>query len=81
MTSRSAEQRNPYKGTPARPWVRIPELALDEHVMGYASDAVLAGARASSPDFEGLAGLPLLRLTQYGGDRDWFWLRPPAASP
>jgi hypothetical protein len=35
-----------------------------------------AAAEASSPDFGGLVGLPLLRLMEYGGDADWFWLRP-----
>jgi hypothetical protein len=31
--------------------------------------------RASSQDFEGLVGLPLLRKLQYGGDADHFWVR------
>jgi hypothetical protein len=134
MTSGTPEQRNPYKGTPPRPWVRLqlvapdgtiqelelladtgnplpllvsrgfmsrlkhgsapdvttnfglleggwlrvalPDLALDRTLVGYASDAVVSATKASSPDFEGLAGLPLLRLLEYGGDANWFWLRP-----
>ncbi len=128
-----SEQKNPYKGSPERPWIRLrlaapdgstverefladtgnpcalilgqqdmallkasdgpdvnsnfgllqggwlqlamPELGLTQTVLGYASDAVAAAAAASHPDFEGLAGLPLLRLAEYGGDADWFWIR------
>lgn len=133
------EQRNPYKGKPPRPWIRLrlealdgtrvelelladtgnpcaliiaspsmarlkagdapdiqsnfgllqggwlqlamPELGLTQPVVGYASDAVAAAARASHGDLEGLAGLPLLRLLEYGGDADWFWVRPKSSSP
>jgi hypothetical protein len=139
MTVVSSEQRNPYKGTPPRPWIRLrlaapggftvelelladtgnpcaviinaqnmaglktgdapdmntnfglleggwlqpamPELGLVQPVVGYASDAVVAAAKASHPDFEGLAGLPLLRLAEYGGNADWFWLRAAGSSP
>ncbi len=56
--------------------VQIPELAFDENVLAYGSDAVVKAAQASHADFAGLAGLPLLRLLEYGGDRDHFWLRP-----
>jgi hypothetical protein len=133
MTVASSEQRNPYKGSPRRPWFRLrltapddstveldlvadtgnplaiiisrqpmarlkaadapdantnfglleggllqlamPELGLAQLTEGYSSDAVVAAAKASHPDFEGLAGLPLLRLAEYGGDADWFWVR------
>lgn len=139
MTPGSSEQRNPYKGSPPRPWVRLrflapdgtthevecladtgnpfavilsegrmtqlkyadapdvntnfglltggwlrlamPDLGLVQDVIGYASDAVAAAAKASSPDFEGLVGLPLLRLVEYGGDATSFWLRLPGGSP
>ena len=127
------EQRNPYKGSPERPWVRLrftaidgltveldlladtgnpcaiiispqdmlrlkaadapdvstnfgllqggwvqlamPEFGLEQAVLGYASDAVVAAASADHPDFEGLAGLPVLRLVEYGGDASSFWIR------
>ena len=133
MTPPTVEQRNPYKGLPPRPWIRLrlkekdgtvhefelladtgnpfaivishaamanlklkaaldvetnfgplqgawvrlqmPELGLDSEVIGYASDAVASSTQTSSPDFQGLAGLPLLRLLEYGGDVDWFWLQ------
>jgi hypothetical protein len=139
MTSGPAEQRNRYKGFPARPWVRLrltaldgvhheleiladtanpcaliisrpamlmlkwgdapdiksnfglleggwlhihmPQLGLDLDLRGYASDAVVSGAQASSPDFQGLVGLPLLRMLEYGGDLNWFWLRPAVGRP
>jgi len=54
----------------------MPEVGLDQDIMAYASDAVVRAAKASSPDFSGLAGLPLLRMMEYGGDADWFWIRP-----
>jgi len=139
MIAGPSEQRNPYKGSPPRPWVRLrltaldgtaeehdfladtgnpcaiilsqpvmarlkqraapdvnsnfglleggwlhvgmPELGLNQDVVGYASDAVVTATKASSPDFEGLAGLPLLWLLEYGGDADWFWLRRVQSRP
>lgn len=138
MTSLPPEQRNPYKGTPQRPWVRIrllapdgsatelelladtgspcaliisrpnlarlaagdgpdfqsnfgplkggwlqldtPQLGPVQRVLGFGSDDVVVAAKVNHPDFEGLAGLPLLRLAEYGGNADWFWLRA-ASSP
>ena len=64
-------------------WLHLtmPELGLDQDVEGFASDAVVTATKASSPDFEGLAGLPFLRLLEYGGDADWFWLRPVQSRP
>jgi hypothetical protein len=130
-----AEQRNLYKGSPLRPWIRLdlvaadgttreievladtgnpcalivgtlvmrqfnlgmapgmssnfgpldggwlrtqmPEIGFDENVLAYSSDAVVQAAQASHADFSGLAGLPLLKMLQYGGDRDSFWIRAP----
>ncbi len=64
-------------------WLQLamPELRLLQPLLGYASDAVVAAAQESHPDFQGLAGLPLLRLTEYGGNADTFWLRLPGAAP
>ncbi|HYT89524.1 MAG TPA: hypothetical protein VEL76_12530 [Gemmataceae bacterium] len=58
-------------------WLRLtmPELGLDEFMPGYASEEVVASAKQNSPDFEGLVGLPVLRLGEYGGDADSFWFR------
>jgi hypothetical protein len=70
-------------GTLQGGWLHVlmPELGLDQYLVGYASDAVVTATKASCPDFEGLAGLPLLRMTEYGGDPDWFWLRPLLVQP
>lgn len=57
--------------------VQIPELGLDENVLAYGSDAVVQAAQGSHPDFAGLAGLPLLRMLEYGGNRDEFWIGTP----
>jgi len=57
--------------------VQISDLAFDENVLAYGSDAVVEAAQASHCAFSGLAGLPLLRMLEYGGNRDHFWLRPP----
>jgi hypothetical protein len=61
--------------------VVIPKISFDQQVLGYASDAVVSAAQASSPDFAGLLGLPLLRLMGYGGGADSFWVRPGAGTP
>lgn len=139
MIARPSEQRNPYQGSPPRPWVWLrlkaldgttqevnlladtgnpcgiiisqifmaklkmkaappvqsnfgllhggwlhldmAELGLDQHLVGYASDTVVNATKASSSHFEGLVGLPFLRLVEYGGNADWFWLRFPSDSP
>jgi len=139
MSGGISEQRNPYKGTPLRSWIRVQLLApdgrmqeidlladtgspaaivvsddlmrrfaqfplggqtsnfgpltggalrvvilnvgFDRVMIGYASDRVVRTTKASSPDFEGLVGLPLLRMLEYGGDSDWFWIRPQGGTP
>ena len=139
MSTGSFEQRNPYKGSPPRPWLRLrvialdgtiqeldlladtgnpcaiiisqanmlrlkqadapdmstnfglleggwlnvamQELGLNSSLVGYASDMVVGATQGSSLDFDGLAGLPLLRMVEYGGDADWFWLRPAPSPP
>jgi hypothetical protein len=139
MNPSPPEQRNPYKGGPPRPWIRvglvdpsgaveevdlladtgspfvviigtarfyrflftrtqslvsnygklkggrirvvIPAIGFDRILLGHASDAIVADAQKSHPDFAGLVGLPFLRLMEYGGDADWFWIRPAGAAP
>jgi hypothetical protein len=54
--------------------VRIPDTRLDVSVLGHAGDPVVQAVHASSPVFQGVAGLPLLRLLEYGGDADEFWI-------
>jgi hypothetical protein len=55
--------------------VAMPEFGIDSLILGYGSDEVMDAARADHPDFEGLAGLPLLRLLEYGGNAEGFWIR------
>lgn len=58
-------------------WLQLtmPEFALDGEVLAYASDSVADSTKMSDAMFEGLAGLPFLRLLEFGGDADWFWIR------
>jgi hypothetical protein len=59
----------------------MPELALTNQILGYGSDQVLQAVQRDSADFAGLAGLPFLRMVEYGGDAASFWLRKPTAGP
>ena len=56
----------------------MPELGLGQKVLGYASAEVVASVKQGHADFAGLAGLPLLRLLEYGGNATEFWIRPPS---
>jgi hypothetical protein len=62
-------------------WLRliIPEVDFDERVLGYGNDAIVNAAKSSSVDFSGLIGL--LRLMQYGGNANSFWIRPASYLP
>jgi hypothetical protein len=64
-------------------WVRlvVPAIGFDRLMIGYASDSVAASAQSSCPDFQGLAGLPLLRMMEYGGNSYCFWIRPALGVP
>jgi hypothetical protein len=57
-------------------WLRLamPELGLTTQVLGFASDQVRQAAQNSHAEFAGLVGLPLLRLVEYGGNNEEFWL-------
>ena len=55
--------------------VRIPETGVDAMIFSYASDQVTDAIQDSSPDFEGLVGLPLLWRLEFGGNADHFWVR------
>jgi hypothetical protein len=57
--------------------VQIPEVEFDANLIAYASDAVAQAAAESHPSFQALAGLPLLRMMEYGGNGDGFWVRKP----
>ncbi len=62
-------------------FVAVPEWSQEQLLLGYASEDVVAAAKGSCPDFEGLVGLPFLRLAHYGGDAEDFWIRPARISP
>jgi len=55
--------------------LNMPELGLTDQVLGFGSDQLLQAVLNDSADFAGLAGLPLLRLIEYGGDAASFWVR------
>ena len=55
--------------------LRIPELGFDRRLVVYSNAEVVEAVKRSKPDFDGLAGLPLLRRLEYGGNSDSFWLR------
>jgi hypothetical protein len=57
----------------------IPAIGFSRIVLGYGSDVAVAITRVSHADFAGLVGLPFLRLMDYGGNADWFWIRPAGA--
>jgi hypothetical protein len=61
--------------------VRVPEIGLDRPLIAYGNDTVLTAVRGSSPAFDGLVGLPLLQLAEFGGDARHFWIRAAAGSP
>ena len=55
--------------------VTVGVVDINLRVKTYGSDAVAAAVRQSVPEFAGLAGLPLLRMFEYGGDSSEFWLQ------
>jgi hypothetical protein len=74
-----AESRKSNFGTMVSGWLRLyqPDLGLVEFVRGYGSEKTAATAANSDPEFVGLVGLPVLRLMNYGGNYDSFWIRTP----
>jgi hypothetical protein len=53
----------------------MPEMGLNALMVGYASQEAVDAVRSDHPDFAGLAGLPLLRLLEFGGNQSEFWVR------
>jgi hypothetical protein len=60
-------------------WLELamPELGLTNQVLGYGSDQVFQAVQSGESSFAGLVGLPVLRMVEYGGDCDAFWLGKP----
>ena len=61
-------------------WIRLnsTELGLVEVVEAFGCDEMARSAMRSSLSFSGVAGLPILRLMEYGGNHDSFWIRTPS---
>ncbi len=61
-------------------WVRLytPELQLVEFVLAYGNADIAAHVANDHPDFVGMVGLPVLRMLEYGGNYDSFWIRTPS---
>lgn len=83
FSSRYLPPRRSNFGVLAGGWLhlRIPDVNFDQQFMAFANDAIVTSAQTSCPDFEGLFGLPLLRMMEYGGDHYWFWIRPAMGVP
>ena len=79
----SATSINSNFGTLNGGWLilEMPELGLSAQVLGYGSDHVRQTVQKDSPDFAGLVGLPVLRMTEYGGDSTSFWLKGTGLPP
>jgi len=61
--------------------LNMPELALTNQILSFGSDHVFQAVQLENPDFAGLVGLLFLRLVEYGGDANWFWIRQAGAAP
>jgi hypothetical protein len=55
-----------------------PGLGLVEFITAFGSNELARHVRNDHPDFAGLVGLPILRLAEYGGDADTFWISSPS---
>jgi len=74
-----AQTRESNFGALISGWLRLyqPDLGLVEFIRGYGSEKAATIVANSDPDFVGLVGLPVLRLMEYGGNYDSFWIRTP----
>ncbi len=79
----AAAGTNSNFGYLAGAWLELsmPELGLNTQVIGYGSDQVLQAVQHDSIDFAGVAGLPFLRMVEYGGDAASFWVQEVPAAP
>ena len=57
--------------------VEIPEISFRTEIIGYRNDSMVSVAQRSHPSFQGVLGLPILRLGEYGGNKDEFWFQHP----
>ncbi len=63
-------------------WVRLamPDFGIDQDILCYGSPTIESAAAADDPSFQGLVGLPVLQLGEYGGNATDFWFRYPPTS-
>lgn len=68
--------------TSAWVWLQMPAFGIDLDLLGYGSASVAQGAAIDDPRFQGLVGLPVLAMAEYGGNATDFWFRyPPTPTP
>jgi hypothetical protein len=59
----------------------MPDFGFDLDILGYGNPQVSLVVASDHPSFQGLVGLPILRLAEYGGDAIEFWFRQSAPHP
>ena len=64
-------------GTLKSGWIRmtIPQTRFNQEIRVYGSDTVVHSVQLSDRRFAAVIGLPVLRMFEYGGDADRFWIR------
>ena len=56
--------------------IAIAEIGLTTFIDAFECPWVEASAKRSHQDFDGLVGLPLLQMLEYGGNDKEFWVKP-----
>jgi hypothetical protein len=64
-------------------WIRLamPDFGFDHDILAFGNQQVTQAVRADLPTFQGLVGLPLLRLGEFGGNSSEFWFRRSISQP
>lgn len=55
--------------------VKVPDISFDHKLLCHGNDRVDSVVKNSDLRFDGLIGLPFLRMMSYGGDGGYFWIR------
>jgi hypothetical protein len=61
--------------------IAISEIGLTAFLDAFECPFVEASAKRSHQDFDGLVGLPLLQMTEFGGNNTEFWIKSIAGAP
>jgi hypothetical protein len=63
-------------------WIRLamPDFGIDQDMLCYGSPVIKVAVEADDPSFQGLLGLPILQLAEYGGNATDFWFRYPPST-